>query len=307
MTDLSIQRVAPYLPTALTWVLALALGVQAALIVRNLIPQPESTPPPVTPDSSPTPGTRSRSVDLQGILNAHLFGVAGAEATPDSNTIDAPQTQLNLVLAGTIAVDDPEKGIALIGETAANAKVYSVGESVTGGVMLKAVYTDRAVLNRNGQLEALLLPRQMAGGAPPPRRSPINQPQSQGAALANRVRQMVADDPGAIAEVMRPQPVFADGKQRGFRVYPGRNREQFSRLGLMPGDLIMAINGTPLDDPARGMEIFRSMGSAAQVNVTIERGGRKQDLALDMTQLSNQANEIAPPPASEPPSNSEPQ
>lgn len=291
MTDLSIHRVLPHAPAVLVWVLALALGVQAALIVRSLLPQPKSTPAPIVAQSA-GPASGNRSADLQTILNAHLFGDATVDPAAASNAADAPKTQLNLVLAGTIAVDDPAKGMALIGPTAVNAKVYSVGESVDGGVRLHEVYADRAILDRGGQLEALYLPRQMSGSAPPPR--PMTPPPSQGAALANRVRQMVAQDAGTITDVMRPQPVFADGKQRGFRVYPGRKREQFSRLGLQPGDLITAINGTPLDDPARGMEVFRTMGSASQVSVTLERGGQKQELVLDMTQLTQQINELAP-------------
>jgi general secretion pathway protein C len=100
---------------------------------------------------------------------------------------------------------------------------------------------------------------------------------------------MIAQDPGAVSEIMRPQAVFANGQQRGYRVYPGRNRQQFAQLGLRPGDLVMSINGTPLDDPARGMEIFRSIGSSDQVRVTIERSGRQQELTLNMAQLANQA------------------
>jgi len=63
---------------------------------------------------------------------------------------------------------------------------------------------------------------------------------------------------------MRNQPVLMQGKLRGFRVYPGRNRQAFTRLGLRSGDLVIAINGTPLDDPARGDEIFRTIGSASE-------------------------------------------
>ena len=50
--------------------------------------------------------------------------------------------------------------------------------------------------------------------------------------------------------------------------------QQFTKLGLMPGDLVTAINGTPLDDPARGMEILQSMNSATDVTVTVERNGQ---------------------------------
>ena len=54
---------------------------------------------------------------------------------------------------------------------------------------------------------------------------------------------------------------------------PAATAQQFTRLGLMPGDLVTAINGTPLDDPSRGMEILQSMNCAAEVTVTVERNG----------------------------------
>lgn len=296
MNDLSIQRVLPRLPAIATWVLALAIGLQAALIVRDLIPQPKSTPAPAVVESSAPRPLPSESMDLSGILNAHLFGQATAEPTGDAST--APQTQLSLVLAGTIAMDDPEKGLGIIGPAANNAKVYSVGEMVDGGVRLHAVYNDRVILDRNGQMEALYLPRQSSGVAAITR-APTPQP---GAAFANRLRDMANQNPDMLTSVMRPQPVFADGKQRGYRVYPGRNRSQFQQLGLAPGDLITAINGTPLDDPARGMEIFRTIANASQVTVTIERRGQQQQLMLDMTQLNSQVQDLnAAPPAGPPP------
>lgn len=283
---LLLSRVAPRLPAVLVWVLAIALGVQTALLVRNLIPQP----PPAAPPNIASAAPRSvQPIDFQGILNAHLFGVAAADATPEGDASQAPQTQLSLVLTGTIAADDPKKGLGIIGESAANAKVYAVGAQLNGGARLHAVYADRVILDRGGQLEALMLPRQSFNTglrAPPPRGA------SAGAMLSDRVRRMVDQDPGSIAEIMRPQPVFANGQQRGYRVYPGRNREHFARLGLRPGDLVTAINGTPLDDPQRGMEIFRTMGSASEVHVTVERNGRQQELNLNMAQLETQAQEL---------------
>ncbi len=298
MNELSIQRVVPHLPVALAWLLALAIGVQTALIARELIPQPESEPAPVTTagaqPSAQAQASATQSMDLQPVLNAHLFGEVAADSGPEGDPANAPQTQLSLVLAGTIAVEDPEKGIGLIGPTASNAKVYSVGEAVDGGVKLHAVYVDRVILNRSGKLEALYLPRQLARTAPPPTARAQGQGRNTAAGVANRVRQMMNQDPGTLAEIMRPQPVFADGGQRGYRVYPGRNRAQFQRLGLTPGDLILSINGTPLNDPARGMEVFRTLGASSQVSVTIERAGQQQELVLDMTQLANQVEELNP-------------
>ncbi len=48
--------------------------------------------------------------------------------------------------------------------TPTSAKVYAVGKTITGGTKLHSVYPDRAILDRGGKLEALLLPKKFQGG-----------------------------------------------------------------------------------------------------------------------------------------------
>jgi general secretion pathway protein C len=218
------------------------------------------------------------AIDVGAIVNAHLFGVAGAVDAGSGDPNAVATTQMALVLVGTIAHSDPALGYAIVGDSAATARVYAVGKTITGGTKLHAVYADRVILDRGGKLEALLLPKKYTGGgtvatAPPP--------QAGGPMLGQRLQELAAQNPAAITEIIRPQPVFANGQQRGYRVYPGRNRQQFTSLGLMPGDLVTAINGTPLDDPARGMEILQSMNSATQVTVTVERNGQSSQININ--------------------------
>jgi general secretion pathway protein C len=181
-------------------------------------------------------------------------------------------------------VSDPKQGVALIGESPATVKAYSVGATVRPGTILYAVYSDKAILDTGGKLESLVLPRtatpETAFAPPAPGGG------TPGSQLADNLRNLAQTNPSVFAEIVRPQPVFANGVQRGFRVYPGRNRQQFAKLGLEPGDLILTINGTPLDDPQRGMEIFNTMGSSDQVSVTVERGGQMQELTLNTGLIS---------------------
>jgi general secretion pathway protein C len=149
-----------------------------------------------------------------------------------------------------------------------------------------------------------MLPRQLqAGGAAPPSTSVLQTETP----IMERMRKLISDDPGLMADIMRPQPVFAQGKQKGYRVYPGRNRQAFSRLGLRPGDLVMSINGTPLDDPARGQEIFRTLGSSSEAHITVMRSGQQQDLTLNIAQVAQEAEGMvgsqgaAPPDQAPPP------
>jgi general secretion pathway protein C len=102
---------------------------------------------------------------------------------------------------------------------------------------------------------------------------------------------MVAQDPGILDQVMRTVASYdnAAGKLRGFRAYPGRNRAIFGKLGLKPGDLVTAINGTPLDDPQRSQDVFNTIQTSDRVTVTVERGGQKQDITLNIAQVAAQA------------------
>ncbi len=156
--------------------------------------------------------------------------------------------------------------------------MYAVGDNVPGGAQLHAVLTDHVLLDRNGHLESLALPRQISAEMPR-RRSLYAAPV---APVIDRMRELVSRDPGIIGDIMRPQPVFAGGRQQGFRVYPGRDAEAFLRLGLRPGDLVTAIDGTPLDDPARGEQILRTLGNSSEAHVTVMRNGQQQDLTLDL-------------------------
>ncbi len=282
------------LPQIVTVVLAIALAARLAFVVLDFLGS-SGLSSKSTPRDAAAPRTARIAVDVQSIIGAHLFGTA-APAQSGADASNAPNTTMSLVLAGTIASEDPKHGLAIIGETATNAKVYSVGDSVNGGVTLHSVYPDRVLLDRGGTLEALTLPRQTLSGGPRPAAdtgprpgTPVN---PQGAALAENVRRLVANDPGIVSELMRPQQVFQNGQMRGFRVYPGRNRAQFSKLGLQPGDLVTSVNGTPLDDPQRGSEIFRTISSSPSVHVTIERNGKTQELTLNMTQAASQVQEL---------------
>lgn len=270
-------------PRIATWLLALALGVQAAMILTNL----------AGVDRAPAPGAISAAsrvqrapVDIAAITNTHLFGVAPVAAGPGN--ANAPQTNMPLVLTGVIAANDPRDGLAILGPSVAATKVYAVGDNIAGDARLHAVYSDHVLLDRGGAIEALALPRQLLGNAPAPAMSaaPVEAPMQ-------RMRELVSRDPGIIADIMRPEPVFAGGKQQGFRVYPGRFRDAFVRLGLRPGDLVTAIDGTPLDDPARSEEILSTLGTSSEAHVTILRNGQQQDLTLDLSAVEQEAESVA--------------
>jgi len=75
----------------------------------------------------------------------------------------------------------------------------------------------------------------------------------------------------------------------GFRISPGRDRERFEAFGFQPGDVVVDINGTVLDDPSRGLQIFEALGESTQASVTVLREGAPQVLTIDTSQLESVA------------------
>ena len=271
-------------PRVATWALALALGIQAAMILTDLAGADRAPSPAVIAAAS---RVQRAPVDIAAITNSHLFGVAPTPA--GAGDANAPQTNMPLVLTGVIAANDPRDGLAILGPNVATTKVYAVGDNIPGGARLHAVLSDHVLLERDGRIEALALPHQLAGGnAPPPSISAApTQP------ALERMRELVSRNPGIIGDIMRPEPVFAGGKQQGFRVYPGRDPEVFLQLGLRPGDLVTAIDGQPLNDPSRGEQILNALGSSREARVTVLRNGQQQDLTLDLAAVEQEAESLA--------------
>jgi general secretion pathway protein C len=264
--------------------LVVLLGVRAATLVAALVS------PPVLDAAAPITALAAgrAGVDIPAVLRANLFGMSQAVAGIGS----APVTSMALVLAGVFADADEKRGFAMLGTSTADIKFYRVGDTLPGGARLHAVQLDRVLVDRGGAIEALLLPPRTGAllGAPPP------VVQAAPAVSTGRVQQIMRENPAIIGQVIQRQAVFADGKLRGMRVYPGSNPQAFSKLGLRPGDLVTAINGTALDDQTRGNEIFNTLGNSADARITVIRGGSQQDLVLNLAEIANEAERLAQAP-----------
>ncbi|HEY2679086.1 MAG TPA: type II secretion system protein N [Steroidobacteraceae bacterium] len=205
----------------------------------------------------------------RSIIEAHLFGLAMAGDTdPDR----APTSAANLVLAGTIATENPKRGIALIGDRG-SSRVYSVGDRV-GDALLHSVYLDRVVLQRGSALESLLLPRLLLSGR---------------TMMATRTAEAAEGPPESRARAPRNTELLRligsfDSKagKSGYHLFPGKNGKAFSNLGLRPGDLVTSINGTPLDDSQRAQQAMSALESSDNATITVQRGRLTQEIVLNM-------------------------
>jgi len=262
------------------WLVSATLsGLIAVEFARASMTLLGGTPPPAP---LPAVATNARAlerpgVDVRSIVAAQLFGVFAADASSQDPS-GAPRTAANLLLAGTLATENPKTGLAIIVSDTAPAEVYEVGASV-GGASLHSVYRDRVILSRNGRLETLVLPKLSLKGrtaAPadsPPRMAESNQP-----AGLDTGKALTAAD-----LVRTSASVGPDGRLLGFRVFPNGNHvPSFVKSGLRGGDLLVAVNGTSMQDQDRqtGKEILEGLSASGTVTVTIEHNGERRDVTL---------------------------
>ncbi|MES2488483.1 MAG: type II secretion system protein GspC [Pseudomonadota bacterium] len=264
------ERHVRWLIPAAQVLLLIAIAIAAARLIWSLVPTPESARwRPATVQTAAS--TQSNAPKLDLILSAKLFGLYQPQA---SNLDAAPDTQLNLTLLGIFAGTTDKESRALIGQPSGDEKPYSIGQDIVDGVNLQAIFADRVVLSRNGQLETLRLDKdkpgaEFTGGA-----------SSEGVSSGqlSQVRQELLADPNKAAEYIRVQPVNIGGRMKGYRVYPGQNQALFTNAGLRPGDLVTSINGIQLDDTQKAMQMLTDLSKAGSVSIVIDRGGQPQTL-----------------------------
>lgn len=253
-------------PQAVSLVLALAIGWQVTAVVGSWLERDTGVLPTRASPAPAANASRTLAERSAAIRAAALFGIDAEGVTP-------VPSELGWVLVGVIAETDPRTGRAILGENAAATRVYAVGDALPGERRLQAVYPDRVLLERGGLLEELRLPRLNAGSLPGAQRAP-----TVGAAETAGVG-------GQWADLLRWQAVTRADQSAGLRVYPGANARLFSQAGLSPGDLILAINGTPLADPANAEQFLRILTGAPQATLTVERAGRTENILINLASL----------------------
>lgn len=277
------------LPFWVGLVLVIAIAWQLAKLAWMLVPAPSAGDVVEAPSGQLATALQAgTTTDVLAIANAHLFGEADAEAPPqvlDTGPDVSEDTKLvNLTLKGTIASNERGLSAAIIADGGNEEKVYVIGDAISARASLHAVYTDRVVLNESGRLTNLWLPAEFAASSQSTMRRNTTTAR-RATDNARSIQTIVSQNVAKLADVIRPTPYFVNGQQQGYRVYPGRDRRQFSALGLRPGDLIKDIDGQSLTDPTQAMRIFQSLGNASQVSVTVERNGRPQVIVLNTSQL----------------------
>lgn len=268
------------LPPLLALLLTATLAWQLASLFWALMPLPKSaawTPAPGFAD----PAASKPTISVDSLSAAHLFGQYQASASAAS-LVNAPDTQLNFTLLGILSGSTERESRALIAKDNTDEASYSIGDDVSPGVNLQAIFIDRVVLSRNGRLETLRLDKDSPSNALPLVVGLSSNAAQEGtpaaAEMLAQIKEQVLTDPSKAANFIRVQPISGDGGLKGYRVYPGPERGAFNAAGLKPGDVVTAINGTSLNDPGQALQLLQSLSQSSNLSLTVDRNGVSQNV-----------------------------
>ena len=159
------------------------------------------------------------------------------------DAIKAPETSLSLKLFGVTSSED--QNFAIIGLNNSDQEKYLPGDTILDNVFLESIHKDYVTLNRAGVSESLSFNK---------------------VSLITGLDQIISQEPENIAnknkisaewlanqnllDAISFVPIFSDGALSGLEINPGDNEEFFSNLELLPGDILVSINGLLVSDLA---------------------------------------------------------
>ena len=277
------------LPVLAALLCLLLLSQGLAALTWRLLPSPELAAPVAT-STTIVAGGKGRSQTLAHLDRLHLFGEPPKLApTAVAQVIEAPETRLSLKLLGLVASSNPVNARAIIADSKGEEDAYAVGDKLPGDATLREIYADRIILEYHGRLETLRLPQEPSlasadsGTMQAAKGRPVAQvvnPTSVGGdtgALLRQYRDSLMTDPQSVLDLVRAEPVRnSSGGLKGYRIFPGRDRQVLGRFGLRAGDVVTAINGVSMDNPLKALELVRDLSSVDQISVDVERNGSMQ-------------------------------
>jgi len=283
--DIDLLAISRKVAPTVTTLLILSVAWSSAQLLWLLLTPAPNLPKQITTTSMTSPKTvpnRLGSSKVEQLISAHLFGLAKEKKV---EVVEAPETRLNLKLRGVYATDDENKGYALIASGSDREKLYSIGQSVPGNAVLKAVFADRVILDRKGRYETLrMVNAKTSGGSTyiPRSNHPTTSRKLGANSRAVKLRQEILRNPRKLAELVSAQPAYENGVFSGYRITTRRSDPVFEELNLRSGDIITEVNGIQIDSPQKGLQILQQLARASQASVVVKRNGQYIQIELSL-------------------------
>ena len=202
-----------------------------------------------------------------------FFRTGGQSSLAEASAAGSGQMRLYGVRS-----DGAGGGSAIIGLADGRQVSVGVGEEVEPGLVLRGVGPDHVTLARGASLSRLIFSDVPVGVAPPPPPPPgpqtVTPPPAPTAPVAPAAATAV--DPARLVTQAGLRPRMRGLRMDGFTVSGAGDPSVLRAAGLQAGDVILAVNGQPLDSLERIAALRTQLANSAGAEVRFERDGQVQ-------------------------------
>lgn len=293
----------PRLETIAIIALLLLLGFVTAdlglLSVRErLLPGAPPTVHPARPVIKPYVGREK----YQAIANRNIFSsdqkipdpLGGSPQDKKEDGQPVP-TQLPISLIGTLVHSNPKRSVATLNLKSKNdvVAIRVDGEIPDSAGTVTVIERNKVIFRNNasGRLEYVELKDEsnLTFGVAAtetmvaPGITALNE--TDRSIKKDDLKRYLQDLPAILQQARAVPRIGSNGQVECFNIAEMQGGSVLESLGVRRGDCIESVNGEKIDSPAKAMQVFQSLrDSAEQVNLGIERGGRKENLNFSITQ-----------------------
>ncbi|GAB5457762.1 MAG: hypothetical protein Hens3KO_07920 [Henriciella sp.] len=266
-----ISRFAAPVRSAVEFCLVILLAIMAARLVWLVIAPISAV---AILDQRPLPALMSDrstrlTVDRTILARSNPFETTG-EVVVEVPT--APETKLNLRLAGLVMSTDAFGGSAQITTPDNKTARYAIGDEILPGVELERVLSDRVIINRNGASETLLRGSRGEGLAVIGDGNQVVDTASAENSAPARAIEGRAESPAALLQTIQPSPLRRDGRLYGYVLSLRGASDALVATGLASGDILLQINETRVSQ-LDIQEMANKISGQERVVLEIERAG----------------------------------
>lgn len=197
-----------------------------------------------------------------------------------------PAVGPELVLDGVIVAENPADSVALVRRAeAGRAQVLRVGQEVHGYVLVEVAKGFVRLQGRQGELRLFLAGA--GASTAPSEREPSND--GRDSEWIRRsfprafARERLSKEIPAILSETDLTPRVEDGEVRGLSLARLPHGTLLSESGLLPGDILVSINGEPLSGVGALWDLIARLADQEEIRVVIRRRGKTLKLAYAFT------------------------
>ena len=191
-----------------------------------------------------------------------------------------------LVLDGVIVAENPADSVALVRRAAAGrAQVLRLGQELQGYVLLEVLKGSVRLQGRDSELRLFLAGAPTAEPAEPePPRGGGDSEWIRRAFPREVARARLEKEIPVILSETDLTPRIEEGEVRGLSLARLPDGTLLSESGLLPGDLLVSINGEPLVGVEALWELIARLVDQDEIRIVVRRRGQVLKLAYDFTQ-----------------------